>query len=209
MAEALTFGTFGLAGLAGLGWAMSMVVRALTTLMHATVGGIGGLGVSFIATGRRRQGLGLLAAAWLVHAAWNSGVLLSQFAALAAGTGLTAAEAVAVLAAASVVLLFGLVLITFRSMSRAMAALELGAIEPVPGPVAPLAGPPDAATEPAEAPLPVPHPAADEAPPGAEPEPEGIPGLGPEPGWPPAAPAEPDRAGDTGPARPADPWTPG
>jgi hypothetical protein len=173
VAEALAFGAMG-AQLPA--WPLNMTVRALTTLMHATVGGLGGLGVYELVAGQRRRGSGLILLAWILHAAWNSLVLLFTFAGLvvastapaavlepAAGdSGLAVAAAcVTPLAAGALVLLFVLITLSFRYLS-ARAALDPGPVAVAPfgsGPAPePAALPPPAAYEdPAQ--LPPEHPA--------------------------------------------------
>lgn len=141
MAEALTFSAM---GVDLPNWPITMLTRALTTLMHATMGGIGGLGVYYLLEGRRRPlGAGLLAVAWLGHAAWNCAYLL--FALAGGAASMSGAPpwslVVASLAGMSVVVLFGLVIFTFVFISTATAREEAAraaaALPPGEGPAAP------------------------------------------------------------------------
>jgi hypothetical protein len=127
MAEALTFSAM---GVDLPNWPITMLTRALTTLMHATMGGIGGLGVYYLLAGRRRSlGIGLLGVAWLGHAAWNCAYLLFAIAGGSAtmGGGAWWSAYVAALAGLSIVALFGLVILTFVYVSTTTAREELAA----------------------------------------------------------------------------------
>jgi hypothetical protein len=145
MAEALTFSAMGV-GLPD--WPQNMLVRALATVMHATMGGIGGLGIYYLTVGRRSgRGLGLIGLAWLGHSAWNSAVLLASFGGMAASapdapawTRLTVAAGVF-----GVIFLLGWVLLTLRGVSAATARAAAMPATPPPGPPAPPLPPADTA----------------------------------------------------------------
>jgi hypothetical protein len=140
VAEALTFSAMGV-NLPG--WPLNMAVRGITTLMHATMGGLSGLGMFYVFSGNRRQGLGLVALAWVGHAAWNCGVLLAAVAGLVgAAGGPEWTAAVAGLGGLAVVALFILVVLTFTRLSVAFGqqsalAASVAAPLPPPGELAP------------------------------------------------------------------------
>ncbi|MFQ5459278.1 MAG: hypothetical protein ACE5EL_00640, partial [Anaerolineae bacterium] len=104
-------------------WAASILVRATAMLMHATTTGLAGLGWYFaVAEGRRGPGLGLVAIAMATHMLWNTLVVTSAAAGMAAsGGGPPWLDALAAAAVAGLVALFAAVLVTFRGVSRSLS----------------------------------------------------------------------------------------
>ena len=122
-----------LLGAAGLGptWAASMLVRVFSTLMHALLSGVAGVGWYYLAVERRwLAGVRNIAAAILGHAAWNSLVLAAVLGGIASlqleGTLAMVASTISIAAPLGLVLLIAIFLRTLRVTSSNLGADGLG-----------------------------------------------------------------------------------
>jgi hypothetical protein len=129
--EAVALGSVG-AELSPAGWPIGMLVRALATLMHATMTGLAGLGWHALLVERRPlAGVTRLGLAFAGHALWNVLVLVSVLAVVAADTNTFPALApLAGIAPLGVVALLTTILLWFRSQSRRYRPPEATASEP-------------------------------------------------------------------------------
>lgn len=114
LTEAISQGAFGLAA-----WPVSMTVRAVATLMHATMTGLAGLGWhAWLVEGRTSAGVARLGLAVAGHMCWNLLVLGAALGAAAASRPASGGiEAAPGLASTALVLLFAAILAGFRQLS--------------------------------------------------------------------------------------------
>jgi hypothetical protein len=113
----------GMASMAAEGWAITMIVRAIDSIMHATLTGSSSLGWFELRHGAPRgRALLRIAAAYLGHMLWNTLVFGAAAAGLlvATGRGPSVLEPLAGAATLGVVLVFAAIFMGYRAVTRAL-----------------------------------------------------------------------------------------
>lgn len=125
---------FGAMDLDPLVWPLALMARMLSTLMHASMTGLAGLGW-YIYASERRRGSGLLriGLSFAGHGLWNGLVLAAVLAQLRGHTALAAAASISLFA------LFNLIFFSFLTAPSLPAARRRSTAGPLPGDL-PLSG---------------------------------------------------------------------